>query len=314
MEMKTRSASIVNPLGLGCWTFGGSQWGGQDDKDSMRAMEAAYRLGINHFDTAAGYGGGHSEQLLGRFIKGKREKLFIASKQSVSSDKRKYLGSIEKSLRRLNTDYIDLYYIHWPKDGIDMRPTMEALMKAKGDGKISSIGVSNFSVQQMKDISEAGEIDAHQLCYNLLWRRDEKDIIPYCVEQNIRIVTYSSIAQGILTGKFPCRPQFREGDQRPHTVLFDDDVWPHVHEAVGEMKRLAADSNTKLTRLAIRWVLEQPFVEAALVGARNAGQVTENAAALKARIDDETLRRLGKISDGVIRKIPDTGNIFRHYV
>jgi aryl-alcohol dehydrogenase-like predicted oxidoreductase len=313
MGMKTHSGSKLNPLGLGCWTFGGAQWGGQDDMDSMHAMETAFDLGINHFDTATGYGGGHSEQLLGRFIKGKREKLFIASKQSASSDKQKYLGSIEKSLRRLNTDYIDLYYIHWPKSGIDMRPTMDALMKAKSDGKVSAIGVSNFSVRQMKDISDAGKIDAHQLCYNLLWRRDEKDIIPFCRDQNISIITYSSIAQGILTGKFPREPQFREGDQRPKTVLFDDNVWPRVFEGVEEMKQHAAESDTPLTHLAIRWVLSRPFVDAALVGARNADQVAANAAALEAGIDDDMLQAIGRISDGIIRHIPDTGNIFRHY-
>lgn len=300
-------------LALGCWTFGGAQWGGQDDAESLRAMERAFELGMTHFDTASGYGGGHSERVVGEFIRDKRDSIFLASKQGANAKKEKYAGSIRSSLERLGTDYVDLYYIHWPKSNIDLRPTMEALVEAQEEGLVGAIGVSNFSTEQMDQISEVGRIDAHQLCYNLLWRWDEADIIPYCVEHGISVVTYSSIAQGILTGKFPQQPEFREGDQRPQTTLFDPLVWPHVFAGVEEMKTVAEESGRSLTHLAIRWVAEQSAVTSVLVGVRNAAQVEENAQAMDGEIERTVFERLTAISDRVRDQIPDTGNIFRYY-
>jgi len=302
-----------NTLGLGCWTFGGAQWGGQDDDESLDAMRKALDLGLTHFDTASGYGGGHSERLVGRFIEDKRDAIFLASKQGANKSKEKFAASIRSSLERLGTDSIDLYYIHWPSSKFDLRPTMEALVEAKDEGVVGAIGVSNFSVEQMDQVMEVGRIDAHQLCYNLLWRWDESDVIPYCIDHDIAVVTYSSIAQGILTGKFPKHPEFKEGDQRPNTTLFDDDVWPHVYRGVEEMKTLAADAGRSLTHLAIRWVAEQPGITSILVGARNADQVAENAAAMEGEIDPSVFERLTELSDSIAESIPDTGNIFKYY-
>ncbi len=299
-----------NKLALGCWTFGGAQWGGQDDRDSMRAMARAFERGMNHFDTASGYGKGHSEQLVGRFIKDKRDQIFLASKQSAHADKAKYAEGIGKSLRRLATDYIDLYYIHWPRSGVDLRPTMEALLEAKEAGKIGAVGVSNFSVEQMEEARSVGPVDAHQRCYNLLWRWDESEIIPYCRTHDIAYVTYSSLAQGILTGKFPRNPEFAEGDDRPKTTLFDPDVWPHVYEAVEEMKKVASETGRPLTHPAVQWVAGRPGITSILVGVRNEKQVDQNADAMKGEIDQKFLDRLTEISDRAMKKIPNTGNIF----
>ena len=312
----TRIGSVdkeSNVLALGCWAFGGSQWGGQDDEDSRRAMEKAFELGISHFDTASGYGGGRSERVVGEFIRDKRDDIFLASKQGVQKTKDKFAKAIHSSLERLGTDYIDLYYIHWPKTGIDFRPTMEALLEAKEKGIVGAIGVSNFSIEQMDQAREIGPIDAHQLCYNLLWRWDEQDIIPYCIRHNISIVTYSSIAQGILTGKFSRHPEFKDGDQRPNTTLFADDVWPVVHNGIEKTKTIAAESNQSLSHLAIRWVAEQKGIASILVGVRNAAQVADNAAAMGAEIDSAIFKRLTDISDDIHREIPDTGNIFDYH-
>ena len=300
-------------LGLGCWTFGGAQWGGQDDGESLRAMARALELGLTHFDTASGYGSGHSERLVGGFMDGKRDKIFLASKQSAQKNKQKFTKAIHASLERLSTDYIDLYYIHWPRSNVDMRPTMEALVEAKEAGIFGAIGVSNFSVEQMAAVSEVGRIDAHQLCYNLLWRWAEADIIPYCIEHGIAIVTYSSIAQGILTGKFPKNPEFADGDQRPNTTLFGPDVWPHVFECVEEMKNPAREIERPLNYLAVQWVMRQPGVTSVLVGARNAMQVEENVAATDIEIDQSIMDRMTQISDDVKGNIPNTGNIFKYY-
>lgn len=300
-------------LGLGCWQFGGNAWVGQDDADSMKAMEAAFEQGINHLDTATGYGKGHSEELVGRFIKDKREQVFVATKVGAMADGRKYTEGIEASLKRLDTDYVDLYYIHWPKTDVDLRPTMEALEKAREQGKVRAIGVSNFSPEQMDQISEVGTINAHQLCYNLVWRYDENDVIPYCREHEIAMVTYSSIAQGILTGKFPREPKFEEGDVRASTIHFDPEVWPKVYEGVEQLKAVAERAGRPLVDLAIRWVAAQPGVANVLVGVRNDKQLRQNVEAMSGEVSDDVLAELTRISDQIVSEIPDVGNIFRYY-
>src|SRR5262249_34318231 len=163
--------------------------------------------------------------------------------------------------------------IHWPRKGKDMRPLMEGLEKARQQGKIVAIGVSNFNVEQMEQLAQVGRIDANQLCYSLLWRFDEADVIPYCRANNIAITTYSSIAQGILTGKFSQQNPVQPGDSRARTVHFDADVWPHIYEAVEQFKQVAAEVNRPLSHLAIRWVLHQPDINTAVVSARTPEQL-----------------------------------------
>jgi len=222
-------------------------------------------------------------------------------------------GQLETSLKNLQTEFVDLYYIHWPVTGKDLRPVMEALEQARAQGKIGAIGVSNFSAEQMAQVSEVGKIDAHQLCYNLYWRAAEAEIIPWCVANDVAVVTYSSIAQGVLTGKFPREPQFKEGDDRGKTLLFKPEVWPHVYEGVEQLKALAAECGRSLTHLAIRWVLEQPGIASELVGAREATQMLDNAAALDGEIDAGVFERMTAISDEVISHYPPAGNIFGFY-
>ena len=299
-------------LGLGCWALGGTDWGEQSDTDSIDAIKAAYEYGINHFDTAQAYGKGHSEELLGRALKGVRDKVFIASKM-MFSPKMKVEASIQASLRRLKTDYIDLFYIHWPKRNADLEGMMEGLLEAKEKGLISGIGVSNFSVEQMKQVGSVGKIDAHQICYNLLWRSAESELIPYCHQNGISVITYSSIAQGILTGKFEREIDFAEGDHRKRTVLFENDVWPYVYECVGQLKGVAEETKRSLRDLAIRWVLSRPGISVALVGARNSFQVEQNVKAMAGLIDESVFDRLTCISKSFSKYIPDTGNVFRWY-
>ncbi|MGF1633530.1 MAG: aldo/keto reductase [Phycisphaerae bacterium] len=312
------SAKTHNPLALGTWAFGGTQWGGQEDANSLAVMDAARKDGILHFDTATGYGNGRSETLVGQFIKdhGIREQVFLASKQGCrGEDGDVYYKAIEDSLSRLQTDYIDLYYIHWPKSDADMRPTMKALERARGEGKVKTIGVSNFSVDHMRQVGEAGKVDAHQIGYSLLWRWAEKDVIPYCQENGVAVVTYSSIAQGILTGKFKSRqkPTFPDGDQRNKMVLFDENVWPHVFDGVQKMQAVADRIGRSLTELSIRWAISRPFVTSVLVGARDAGQMHQNAQAVRGEIDPAVFDELTAISDETLAAVPDTGNLFRYY-
>lgn len=301
-------------LGVGTWVFGGNQWGGQDDADSLGIMEAALDLGLTHFDTASGYGAGRSESLIGECLKGRREGVYLASKFFPSQQTAQYaLEQLEASLQRLQTDYVDLYYIHWPITGKDLRPLMEGLEQARAQGKLRAIGVSNFSTAQMDELRAIGRIDVHQLCYNAFWRYPEREVIPYCVQHGISVVTYSSMARGILAGKYPREPQFPEGDDRGRMVYFDAEVWPHVYAGVEQLKALAAEVGRSLTHLSLLWVLKQPGITTALAGARNAAQLRENVAALNGEVPAEVFTRMSAITDEVMSHVPDVGNISRFY-
>jgi myo-inositol catabolism protein IolS len=223
------------------------------------------------------------------------------------------IDAVDASRARLQTDVIDLYYIHWPRTGRDLRPWMEGLETARQEGKIRAIGVSNFSIAQMEQVAEAGHIDAHQMLYNLLWRFNERDLIPYCVEHQIAIVTYSSIAHGILAGRYPRDLQLPPGDQRRDILPFHDDVWPSVYEAVEEFKQVAESAGRPLIHMAIRWLLHQPSVTTVLVGARDARQAESNAQALEGTIADDVFEKLTVASDRAMKHIPDKGNPYGYY-
>lgn len=304
-------------LALGCWAMGGDAWGNQRDEDSLQALREAVAGGMTHLDTAEGYGSGHSEEVVGRFLQefGDREKIFLATKGFPSTRPGYTLADkIDRSLKRLQSDYVDLYYLHWPRQEKDMRPYMEALEKARESGKIRAVGVSNFNVEQMKSISQAGKIDAHQLCYNLFWRYPERDLIPYCVENEISVVTYSSMAEGTLTGKFPREVKFEEGDHRgDETVYFEEGTWPKVYEGVEKLKEIAAEADLPVMVLGIQWLAGRAGVTSILIGARNAEQAKQNAKALAKSVDAEKLQQVDRIGKEVFKILPDTGNIFRFY-
>lgn len=304
----------LSPLALGSFIFGADAWGTAAQAQLNATMQAALDHGITHFDTATGYGSGQSEALIGNFLQGRRDQVFLASKTSIDEmNADLMLQRVEESLTRLRTDHIDLYYIHWPRQGKDIRPMMEGLERARQQGKIGAIGVSNFSVAHMAQVREVGPIHAHQLAYNLFWRFAEAEVIPYCRANNIAVVTYSSIAQGVLTGKFGRDPQLPPGDNRGRVVHFDADVWPHVYAGVEALKPLAAELNRPLAHLAIRWVLNQTDISTAVVGARLPEQVAQNAAALAGEIPQAIFDQMTAISDEVMAHIPDTGNPYRHY-
>jgi aryl-alcohol dehydrogenase-like predicted oxidoreductase len=307
-------AKALSPLALGSFIFGADAWRPEAQAQLNATMQAALDHGITHFDTATGYGAGQSEALIGNFLQGRQEQVFLASKASIdemSADL--MLQQVEASLARLRTETIDLYYIHWPRQGKDIRPMMEGLERARQQGKIGAIGVSNFSVAHMAQVREVGPIHAHQLAYNLFWRFAEAEVIPYCVANDIAVVTYSSIAQGVLTGKFGREPQLPAGDNRGRVVHFDEGVWPHVYAGVEALKPLAAEVDRPLAHLAIRWVLNRAEISTAVVGARLPEQVAQNAAALAGEIPQAIFDQMTEISDRVMRHIPDTGNPYRHY-
>jgi len=299
-------------------SFGGSLYASFDQpqvlQDFRGAIQAAFDAGINHFDTAQSYGDGQGERIFGDCLSHfERERYILASKMLLKKRKDETIKGVKASLRNLATDYLDLFYIHWPAGNTDSRPMMEGLEECRKNGLIRRIGVSNFSVEQLEVLREVGTVDVVQLCYNLLWRRHEEDLIPYCATHGISVFSYSSLAQGILTGKYPKEYQPADDDARRNSVFFRPDVWPTVYEAVSAMQRLADESGATLAELALKWILHQQSILSVIVGARSSEQIRRNIQALSVSISDNVLDRLTDISAELNTIIPDTGNIFQYY-
>jgi aryl-alcohol dehydrogenase-like predicted oxidoreductase len=222
-------------------------------------------------------------------------------------------SGVQASRKRLGRDCIELFYIHWPRAGMDPAPMMEALEEARARVWVRYIGVSNFSVEQMREASRAGRIDAHQLCYNLLWRYPEEDVIPYCRENGIVLVSYSSLAQGLLSGTMPREPRFAPGDPRPATVYYDPEVWPHVRDGIEELALIAREAGRPLSHLALRWLTDPGTIASVLVGSRSRDHLAGNLAAFEGSMDPSAMRQLDEASRRICRRIPRVGNIFKNY-
>jgi myo-inositol catabolism protein IolS len=322
VEPAVLAGKPIARLGLGCWVFDPQLWSAGQERLLLDTMAAALEQGVNHFDTATGYGSGASETVIGKFLRERLPPLgevshaktvFLASKADVAPTADEMIERVQQSLARMGVDAIDLYYIHWPNSRLDMRPAMEGLERARRDGLVRAIGVSNFSPEQMEQVLQVGRIHAHQLGYNLFWRFRERDVLAFCRAREIPVITYGSIAQGILTGKFPRQHHLPPGDQRNSIIFFRETNWPFVWEAVEALKELAAQVNRPLQHLAIRWVLAQTGIACALVGARSPQQIRENAAALDGEIPPEVFERMTAISDALMRRLPDQGNMYAYY-
>ena len=299
-----KSEIKISKIIMGTWQAGKQMWTGISDEDSKKAIEAAFDQGITTFDTAEMYGKGHSERILGQVLKNKRDKVVLATKaapHNLSSQKIK--NACEKSLKNLNTDYIDLYQIHWPAGSfgskkIPVSETLETMEELKKEGKIRSIGVSNFSLEQLKEAMEFTTIDSIQPPYSILWRHIEKDLLKFCNENKITILAYSSMAQGLLSGKFKSGHSFDKGDNRMSNQLFTGEVFEKSLEIIEQLKPIAADLGLSLPGLALSWVTTHENT-AAIAGARNSDQVKSNAQALKAYIPEDIMKLINEISEPV---------------
>lgn len=303
-------ATAVPPgLGLGCWQFGDMGWGPSDAAASTGLIRGAWEEGIRHFDTAQSYGDGRSEEVLGLAIRPFADGAFVSSKSHPAA-RDKVAGIVEQTLRRLRRGWVDLFYFHWPKTGLDLRPMMEGLEDLRRQGKLRLIGVSNFSVADLEQVSEAGRVDAYQLCYNLLWRYPERDVLPWCRAHDVAVVSFSSIAQGLLSDTPRSPTSFHPGDARGATLYYRADVWPALEGPVAAMRAAASRRATPLSTIAIRWVLGRPGVHASLVGARSREQIRQNVAAAAGRNPAELDDEMTRLSGEAMRHIPDEGNIF----
>lgn len=312
MEKRTLGNSEVQitPILMGTWQAGKKMWAGIDDNESIQAIRAAVDAGITTIDTAEVYGEGHSERIVAQAVSDIRDRVEYASK--VFANHLKYEQVIEacdRSLKNLQTDYLDLYQIHWPSGSfgnelVPIEETMGALNKLKEDGKIRAIGVSNFNRQQLEEVSNLGQIDSLQPPYSLFWRKIENDAIPYCVEHNISVLAYSSLAQGLLTGKFSPNHKFQEGDHRSANVLFQGENFQRAQQAIKQLKPIAEKHNCTLAQLSLAWLIAQPQTNA-IAGARTPEQAQDNAQAAEVKLSPEELIEIDCIGRQVTDSLDD---------
>jgi myo-inositol catabolism protein IolS len=301
----------ITPVIMGTWQAGKSMWVGVEDSESIKAMRAAFDAGITTFDTAAIYGDGHSERIVGEALEPVRDKVVYATKLWCTNFKyNRVIEACDSSLKNLRTDYIDLYQIHWPAGSweseiVPVEETMRALNDLKQQGKIRAIGLSNFSRAQIEEAAQYGRVDSLQPPYSLFWRSVEKDEMPYCIENNITILAYSPLAQGLLTGKFGPGHKFEEGDHRAKNKLFEGENYQRALAAVDKLRPIADRHQCSLAELALAWLIAQPQT-CAIAGARNAEQAVANAGAAQVQLDAGELAEIDAIGRSVTDYLDDS--------
>ena len=307
MEKRKLGTSSVEAsvITFGAWAIGGWMWGGADRKEALDAIRASFDHGVTSIDTAPAYGQGLSEEIVGDAIQGmNRDKIQILTKFGLrwdSTDGEFYFKSkdntgrdlliyrlasaksimkeCENSLKRLKTDYIDLYQIHWHDSTTPIAETMEALQRLLEQGKIRAAGVCNYSAAQMEEAEKTISLASNQVPYSMVFRDIEKDVVPYAIQHSKAVIAYSPLQRGLLTGKIKPGHQFNEGDTRNGNAFYSDENITRVNAFLDKLKPLAKDKNATLGQLVIRWTVEQPGITIALVGARNSKQAVENARA-----------------------------------
>ena len=300
----------ISSIIMGLWQAGKEMWVGIDDKETTQAIRAAFEAGITTFDTAEAYGKGHSERILASATSDIRNKLVYATK--VFANHLKYdqvLESCDRSLKNLQTDYIDLYQIHWPSGScgtkqVPIEETMRAMNELKEQGKIREIGLSNFSRNQIEEASRYGDIQSLQPPYSILWRHAEKNEIPYCAENGVSILAYSSMAQGILTGKFKEGHRFEKGDHRSKNRLLGQGYFERVQKALDKLHPIAGRNNISLGQLALCWVITHPNT-CAIAGVRNREQVLQNSKAADMMLPVDDMDEIDEISSSVTDLLDD---------
>lgn len=308
----------VSVVGLGTWAIGGGAWwGATDDQVSIRAIQAAMDGGINLIDTAPVYGFGRSEEVVGKAIKGKRDKVILATKCGLWWEDNRgapffeidgravrrclrpetIVPEVENSLRRLGTDRIDLLQTHWQAMEPDPTPiadTMACLLKLKAQGKIRAIGVSNATCAQMDEYRAAGVIDSCQPRYSMLDRAIEREVLPYCLKRNIATLVYSPLEQGLLSGKIGMDRQFSAQEHRNNIPWFKPEHRRKVLDLLAGWRDLTEKHRCTLSQLVIAWTVAQPGVTVALCGARKAEHAIENARAGSLTLDVAEISRMRK--------------------
>ncbi len=308
-----QSGFEVSAIGIGCWEIGGG-YGSIEEQEFIAAVHTALDLGITCFDTAEAYGFGASERSLAKALGDRRKDAIVVTKFGIGykeapnyrdSSRERVMVSIEKSLTNLNTDYVDVYMVHWPDLNTPFEETMRALDDVVQQGKARAIGISNFRRGQIETSMVTRRVDVAQYCWNMFDRRMDQEILPYCRENNMGVMAYGSLAYGLLSGTFHADMTFDEGDWRARQgrmgginlfqTMFGPDHFPNNIKAVEELKGLAASYDKSLPQFALRWTLSHPAVSTALVGCRKATEVEDNVGALGWDIRQEDFAEIDAI-------------------
>lgn len=311
---------LVSEITFGAWAAGGWMWGGNDRTEAIRAIRSAYNKGVTSIDTAPIYGQGVSEEIVGEAIKGfPRTKIQLLTKFGMRWDLAKgdfafhskmndgkdidiyrYAGrdsiikEVEDSLRRLGTDYIDLYQIHWPETVTPLQETFETVAELIRQGKVRYAGVCNYNAAQMKEASKYVKIVSNQVPYSMVNRAIEAETVPYCIGHGQSILAYSPLERGLLTGKMRVGQHFETGDHRAKNPYFKDDSIARTNAFLEKIRPLAENKGVTLAQLALRWTLQSPGITIALAGARNEEQALQNAGASGWSLSKEELEYINK--------------------
>ncbi|WP_313512041.1 aldo/keto reductase [Sphingobacterium sp.] len=314
------NASVIT---FGAWAAGGWMWGSTDRKEAIEAIVAAYEVGVTTIDTAPIYGQGTSEEIVGEALKDiPRDKTQILTKFGMRWDLAegdfafhskknngedieiyKYAGKdsiiyeCEQSLKRLGTDYIDLYQIHWPDSTTPLDETFEAVAQLIEQGKIRYAGVCNYNAQLMAEAEKTLPLVSNQIPFSMVNRAVEDETIPYCIKHNKAVLAYSPLERGLLTGKIHVGHQFQEGDHRAKHPHFQPDFIEKTNILLERIKPLADDKGVTLAQLVLRWTVERPGITIALAGARNAQQSVQNAKAMDFNLTQEELDFMNAVVD-----------------
>ena len=305
----------ISVITFGAWAAGGWMWGGTERSESVKAIRESYDVGVTSIDTAPVYGQGLSEEIVGEAIKDlPRDKVQILTKYGMRWDLAKgdlamksqnnegqdidiykyasrdsIVKECEDSLKRLGTDYIDLYQIHWHDKTTPIQETMEAVSLLIQQGKVRYSGVCNYSVELLEEASKHINLVSDQVPYSMVRKDIEQDTIPYCIENNISILAYSPLQRGLLTGKLKPGHQFAKDDNRASLHYFSDKNISSVNAFSDKINPLAKDKNATIGQLVLKWTVEQPGITIALAGARDARQALENAAAVDIKLSQEEI-------------------------
>lgn len=325
MEYRKLNGTDLNlsVVTFGAWAAGGWMWGGIERSGAVKAMQKAYDLGVTSIDTAPAYGQGLSEEIVGEAIKElPRDKIQILTKYGLRWDTAaglfyfnskgnsgnpismyKYAGKdgiikeCEESLRRLGTDYIDLYQIHWPDPTTPVQETMETVNKLIKEGKVHYAGVCNYNVPLMKEAEKYINLISDQVPYSMLRRDIEAELIPYMIEKKKSILAYSPLQFGLLTGKITPGYKFNEGDHRADSRYFKEENINRTNEFLKRIKPIADEKKITIGQLVIRWTIEQPGITIALVGARNPEQAEQNAKAADVKLTADDIQMINRELD-----------------
>jgi len=317
-KRKIKNGPELTEIGIGTWAIGGPWahgWGPQKNEDSIKAIQTALDQGINWIDTAPAYGYGHAEQMVASVVGKNRPNVFIATKCGlVWNENRKVkfrlksdsiIEECENSLRRLNTDYIDLYQIHWPDPKTPIEEAWRAMAQLKESGKVRYIGVSNFDVAQLNTCQKIAPVTSLQPPYSMVKRGIEQDILPWCLEHDTGVVAYSPLQAGILTGKFNLEHlnSLPKDDWRKYNPLFKPPVFEKIVEFVEQVTSLGEKYEKTPGSMAVNWVLSQPGITAAIVGVRNQEQALQITNGTGWSIQKEDLDIIDKLYESILKPV-----------